>query len=37
MLDELPSYLTLVESEDYAHITQKESTQKYIYFVIEKR
>lgn len=37
MLDELPSTLTLIESEDYTHITPRESTQKYIYFVIEKR
>lgn len=37
ILEELPSNLTLVESEDYTHITPKESTQEYIYSVIEKR
>lgn len=37
MLDELPSNLNLIESKDYTHITPKESTQEYIYFVIEKR
>ncbi|MFK5938821.1 MAG: methyltransferase domain-containing protein [Sulfurimonas sp.] len=37
MSDELPSSLTLIESEDYAHITPKDSTQEYIYFVIEKK
>ncbi|HFU76842.1 MAG TPA: class I SAM-dependent methyltransferase, partial [Arcobacter sp.] len=36
MLGELPLTLSLVESEDYTHITPKESTQEYIYFVIEK-
>ncbi|MFT7003087.1 MAG: arsenite methyltransferase [Sulfurimonas sp.] len=37
MSDELPSSLTLIQSEDYTHITPKESSQEYIYFVIEKR
>lgn len=37
MSDELPSNLILIQSEDYEHITPKESTQKYIYFVIQKR
>lgn len=36
MLNELPKELELVESEEYAHITPKESEQKYIYFVIRK-
>jgi len=36
MLGELPSGLKLISSEDYLHITPKEGTQKYIYFVIEK-
>ncbi|HFU76303.1 MAG TPA: class I SAM-dependent methyltransferase [Arcobacter sp.] len=37
MLDELPSNLTLIESEEFKHITPKETAQDYIYFVIEKR
>lgn len=37
MLEELPSTLSLLESEEYTHITPKESTQEYIYFVIEKK
>lgn len=37
MLDELPSNLTLIQSEDYTHITPKGTTQEYIYFVIKKR
>lgn len=37
MSDELPSNLTLIQSEDYTHVTPKESTQEYIYFVIQKR
>ena len=36
MLDELPSGLNLIESEEYTHITPKDSTQEYIYFVIQK-
>ena len=37
ILDELPSNFTLVQSEEYTHITPKESAQEYIYFVIEKQ
>ncbi len=37
MSGELPSNLILIQSEDYEHITPKESTQEYIYFVIQKR
>ena len=37
ILEELPSNLNLIESEEYTHITPKESTQEYIYFVIEKK
>jgi len=37
MLDELPSSFSLLESEEYTHITPKESTQEYIYFVIKKK
>lgn len=37
MLNELPSNLTIVESEDYKHITPKENSQEYIYFIIRKR
>jgi len=37
MLEELPSELELVESQEYLHITPKESEQEYIYFVIQKR
>lgn len=37
MSGELPSNLTLIQSEDYEHITPKESTQEYIYFIIQKR
>ena len=36
MLAELPKGLNLIESEEYLHITPKESEQEYIYFVIEK-
>ena len=36
MLAELPKGLKLIESEEYLHITPKESEQEYIYFVIEK-
>ena len=36
MLAELPKDLKLIESEEYLHITPKESEQEYIYFVIEK-
>ncbi len=36
MLNELPEELELVESEEYTHITPKQSEQKYIYFVIRK-
>ena len=37
MLEELPSTLSLLESEEYTHITPKESRQEYIYFVIQKK
>ncbi|ADN09945.1 class I SAM-dependent methyltransferase [Sulfurimonas autotrophica] len=37
MLEELPKSLELIESEEYTHITPKESEQKYIYFIIKKR
>ena len=37
MLAELPDELELVESEEYLHITPKNSEQKYIYFIIKKR
>jgi len=37
MLKELPKNLELIESEEYTHITPKESEQKYIYFIIKKR
>ncbi len=37
MLDELPSNLSLIKSDEYTHITPKESTQEYIYFVIQKK
>ena len=37
MLAELPKELELIESEEYLHITPKQSEQKYIYFVIKKR
>lgn len=36
MLAELPRGLSLVESEEYTHITPKESEQAYIYFVIKR-
>lgn len=36
MLCELPSNLELIKSEEYIHITPKQSEQKYIYFVIRK-
>jgi len=36
MLAELPKNLELIESEEYTHITPKESEQKYIYFLIKK-
>ena len=36
MLEELPKNLELIESEEYTHVTPKESEQKYIYFVIKK-
>lgn len=37
MLDELLSDLILIESEEFTHVTPKESTQEYIYFVIQKK
>ncbi len=37
MLEELPSDLTLIESEEFTHVTPKETTQEYIYFVIQKK
>lgn len=37
LLEELPTSLTLMKSEEYTHITPKESTQEYIYFVIQKK
>jgi len=37
MLAELPSGLSLLESEEYTHITPKDSRQEYIYFVIQKK
>jgi len=36
MLKELPLELSLIESEEYSHITPKDTTQEYIYFVIQK-
>ena len=36
MQNELPSELKLIESEEYIHITPKETEQEYIYFVIQK-
>ncbi|PHS56917.1 MAG: methyltransferase type 11 [Sulfurimonas sp.] len=36
MLKELPSSLKLVSSDEYTHITPKNSEQKYIYFIIKK-
>jgi len=37
MLEELPSSLSLIESEEYAHITPKDTPQEYIYFTIQKK
>ncbi|HHD78428.1 MAG TPA: class I SAM-dependent methyltransferase, partial [Epsilonproteobacteria bacterium] len=37
MLEELPSDLYLIESEEFTHVTPKENTQEYIYFVIQKK
>ena len=37
MLGELPEGLELIESEEYTHITPKQSEQAYIYFVIRKQ
>jgi len=37
MLHELPSTLSLLESQEYTHVTPKETTQEYIYFVIQKK
>lgn len=37
MLEELPSGLNLIESEEFTHVTPKESAQEYIYFVIQKK
>ena len=37
MLEELPSDLNLIESEEFTHVTPKESPQEYIYFVIQKK
>ena len=37
MLAELPSDLSLLESEEYTHITPKKSSQEYMYFVIQKK
>jgi ubiquinone/menaquinone biosynthesis C-methylase UbiE len=36
MKEELPYGLDLIESEEYTHITPKESEQEYIYFIIKK-
>ena len=36
MLKELPKNLQLIESEEYTHVTPKQSEQKYIYFIIKK-
>lgn len=36
-LNELPEELVLVESQEYIHITPKESEQEYIYFILQKR
>ena len=36
LLEELPKGLSVLESEEYAHITPKGTTQEYIYFVIQK-
>lgn len=37
MLSELTDELELIDSEEYLHITPKQSEQKYIYFIIKKR
>ncbi len=37
MHNELPSQLELLESEEYLHITPKDSEQEYIYFVLRKK
>ena len=34
--EELPEYFKLLESEEYMHITPKETEQEYIYFIIKK-
>ena len=36
-LNELPSNLSLIQSEEYSHITPKGTTQEYMYFVIQKK
>lgn len=36
MLQELPMELKLLESQEYMHITPKNSEQEYIYFIIQK-
>ena len=37
MREELPNGLELIESEEYIHITPKESGQEYIYFTIKRK
>ncbi len=36
ILEELPSQLSLIESEEYTHVTPQGNNQEYIYFVIKK-
>lgn len=36
MLSELPNNLELIKSEEFIHVTPKDSEQKYIYFIIKK-
>ena len=37
MSHELPNNLEIIHTQEYTHITPKESEQKYIYFLIKKR
>lgn len=36
IIEELPEGLTLIESQEYVHLTPKKTEQKYIYFVLQK-
>jgi len=36
ILQELPKNLKLIESEEFTHITPKETEQEYIYFILQK-